>query len=149
MKKLMMMVVSTLIMAGCSGSGVSIRRPADAAGRLAVVPFADCNTGSFTDCPESGKNVAEVYAVALGAPLITRDQAANFDMLLTGSVTEYNIAAPMAFRSNMVAVDLVLIDKRGNVVATQRSVEAEGNVFGSVESCTNKLAIAFKNELGR
>jgi hypothetical protein len=137
-------------MTGCS-SGVTIIKPVDVNSKLGVVAFTDCDQSkdSSLNCEGSGKKVADVYATVFGAPVITQTEASQFDVVITGKVLEYNEAVPMAFRPNLSYVDLKLVDKGNNVMATQKKVETQSNVFGSAKSCSTDLAKTFKSELGR
>jgi hypothetical protein len=73
-----------------------------------------------------------------------KSDEAGFDVYITGTVTEYNEAVPMAFRPNLSAVDLKIIDKDGSIMAIQKEEARQGNLFGSAKGCSESLAAKLK-----
>jgi hypothetical protein len=148
MKKIVvlsMTVFAISILAGCSHA-VKVSRFVAPSSTVAIVPFADCPTGTFNDCPGSGQKVTAAYAQAFNASVVSASEGSKFDVLITGKLTEYNKATPF-LRPNVVAVDLKVADKNGGLIATQVD-EASRASLGSVENCSKELADRLKYYLG-
>ncbi|QEM67705.1 hypothetical protein FO488_05750 [Geobacter sp. FeAm09] len=117
---------------------------------LAIVRFADCDKAKEgSDCVGSGEKVSRIYGEVFGAPVIDQDNARNFDVLITGNVRAYNEATPLLFRPNLVAVRLSVLNRDGDILATQDKMETANNLTGSTIRIAKGLASTLKNEIGR
>ena len=147
--QLMVCVITAAgMLAGCS-SGLQVMQKPQPGEKLAIIMFDDCKLDQ--DCPGSGKKVSDFYSEALGAPvLMFAKDAANFDLLLTGNLTNYNEAVPMAFNPNVVGVDLKLNRIKDNsILITQKKFATGSNVFSSTKGLSADLANDLKSAMGR
>lgn len=150
MKKYVALVAAVsafAVLSGCSTFGVTVFKPVEKTSTFGIVQFADCPTGSYNDCPGSGKKVTDIYAKAFGATVIQTKEGSTFDMLITGKVIEYNNAIPFSMRRNEVSVDLTVTDKNGTTMATQVTAFSSGSL-GSPVSLNESLANSLKYQLG-
>jgi hypothetical protein len=138
--------VLVVIMVGCS-SGLQVLQKPNANDRLAIVLFEDCT--SAIDCPGSGKKISDIYGEVLGAPIVMfESDAKNYDILLTGKITNYNEAVVMAGNANVVTVDLILKRISDNTVLIKQVKQTTGtNLFSSTKGLTQDLAESLKTSM--
>lgn len=141
-----LLMVVMLVMVGCS-SGLQVLQKPNAADRLAIVMFNDCN--GPMDCPGSGKKITDIYSEVLGVPVVMfESDAKGFDIILTGNVVNYNEAVPMAGNANTVMVDLRLKRVSDNTVLIKQSKQVFGsNLFSSTKGLSRDLAENFKESM--
>lgn len=141
-----LLLVVMLIMVGCS-SGLQVLNKPNAADRLAIVLFSDCN--GAMDCPGSGKKISDIYSEVLGAPVIMfESDAKGYDVILIGKVLNYNEAVPMAGNANTVMVDLRLKRVADNSVLIKQSAQVYGsNIFSSTRKLSRNLAEDLKDSM--
>jgi len=138
--------LALLALVGCSSGLEVIKKPAPG-DKMAIVMFNDCTQAM--DCPGSGKKISDIYADVLGVPVVMfESDAKNFDVLLTGKITNYNEAVPMAFNANIVFVDLQLKKVSDNSLMAKQTQQAVGsNLFSSAKGLSHDLAIKLKDAI--
>ncbi len=136
-----------LVIVGCSSGSLHVLQKPNAGDRMAILLFEDC-TGAI-DCPGSGKKVADIYSEVLGAPIVMfESDAKGYDTLLTGRISYYNEAIPMATHANFVCVDLSVKRISDNsVLITQYKRASGSNLFSSTKGISRNLAESLKESM--
>jgi hypothetical protein len=141
-------LVIVLVASGCASHIKVTQKPSPNAS-IGLVKLTDCAQIGSNDCDGSGTKISKIYSEVLNVPIVDESKSKDFDVIITGTVTDYNEAVPMAFRPNFAGVNIVAKDKKGSVMVAQHDGDSANNITGSSVRIARGLAESFKEALGR